>query len=291
MILNFGSINIDNVYRVGQMPLPGQTIAAKGFDKVLGGKGINQTIAAQRAGGYVLHIGNVGDDTWILNQLAEMDVDTQFIRTGQASTGHAIIFVDDTGENEIVIHAGANNSFKIEQCADILEEFTLQQPWVLLQNEINLSVEIAAKAKEMGFKICYSAAPFEAEHARAMLPYVDLLVANESEFQQLSQATGKEISELDVAMVLVTLGARGAELHIDGRVIRQSSFAVEAVDTTGAGDTFLGSFIARLDREDTPEIALEYAAAASAIQVTRMGAAPAIPARKDVQALLKEKQI
>jgi ribokinase len=270
------------------MPMPGETIAAKSFEKVLGGKGINQTIAAQRAGADVFHFGHVGEDAWISNELSNMGVDTQFVQTVDQATGHAIIFVDDAGENEIVIYAGANDTFDAETCSQVLDTFASQQLWVVLQNEINLTTKIAATAKKQGAKICYSAAPFDEDHVREMLPHIDLLAVNETELDQLRKTLGQDISDLGVEMILVTLGARGAELHADDTILRQTSFKVTPVDTTGAGDTFLGSFMARFDMGDSPEDALEYAAAASAIQVTGLGAAPAIPHHQDVQNFIRK---
>tara|TARA_R110002096_G_scaffold2933_2_gene14939 strand:- start:34724 stop:35596 length:873 start_codon:yes stop_codon:yes gene_type:complete len=287
LILNFGSINIDNVYRVTNLVTAGETVAAKSFDRVLGGKGINQSIAIARAGGAVFHVGNVGQDTWILDQLTAMDVDQRHIRTTDIATGHAIISVDDAGENEIVIFAGANNAFDMDECTSILEKYNDQAPWIVLQNEINLTTEIAAKAKSMGCKVCYSAAPFDADKVRAVLPYVDLLALNETEFADLRAAMDGGLGALNVGMVLVTLGAKGAELMLGDQRYKQNSFPVTPIDTTGAGDTFLGSFISRLDLGDDAKQALQYAAAAAAIQVTRMGAAPAIPNHMDVTAFLQ----
>ncbi len=270
------------------MPQAGETIAAQDYQQVLGGKGINQTVAARRANGDVFHVGHVGHDAWILDQLSLVGVDQRHITPLDAATGHAIIFVDDAGENEIVIHAGANSSFTKSECAAVLAQFAGQTVWVVLQNEINLSVEIARMASRAGHKVCYSAAPFDADHARAILPYVDLLALNETEMAELRGSIDQEIAQLGVDMVLVTLGSKGAELHLADRTLRQSSFAVSPVDTTGAGDTFLGSFIARFDQGDTAENALQYAAAAAAIQVTRMGAAPAIPDRSEVLKFMQE---
>ena len=289
MILNFGSINIDNVYQVLRFPNAGETISAKGLKKVLGGKGINQTIAAQRAGAAILHIGHVGEDEWILDQLSKMGVDKKFIYSGAGVTGHAIIYVNLEGENEIVLHAGANEEFKHEKCDEILDEFIDEKPWVILQNEINLSLEIAIKAKQLGFKVCYSAAPFSAESINKILPYVDLLAMNETEMKELQNSSDKNVVDFGVAMTLVTLGSRGAELYIHGEVIKQSSFDIKPVDTTGAGDTFLGSFIARYDCGESVKSALQYASGAAAIQITRMGAAPAIPTYNQVEEFLNEK--
>ena len=288
MILNFGSINIDNVYQVSRFPEAGETISSKSYEKILGGKGINQSIAIQRAGGDVKHIGFIGDDEWIVNQILSMDMKVDFISKCYGPTGHAIIFVDVTGENEIVIHAGANDQFSKSQCYKILENFSLENSWVVLQNEINLSIEIAIKAKELGFNICYSAAPFDASHVQEILPFVDLLVMNEAEMKELQKSIEENVFDLDVEMILVTLGSRGAELHMGNNIFKQSSFVNKAIDTTGAGDTFLGSFIACYDNGHNVEKALEYAAAASSIQITRIGAAKAIPTFEEVQEFINE---
>jgi ribokinase len=287
LILNFGSINIDNVYRVTQLVTAGETISAKSFDRFLGGKGVNQSIAIHRAAGYVKHVGHIGHDAWISDQLTAMGIDLGFITQTDHATGHAIISVDDAGENEIVIFSGANLAFSLPACEKILSLFAQDTPWIVLQNEINLSVELARRAKDMGYKVCYSAAPFDAAQVREILPYVDLLALNETEFADLQKATGKDASELGISMVLVTLGSKGAKLHMGGDVIAQNSFAVTPIDTTGAGDTFLGSFIARFDAGNDAATSLRYAAAASAIQVTRMGAAPAIPNEADVLEFLE----
>lgn len=287
MILNFGSINIDNVYRVSQLVTAGETISAKSFDRFLGGKGVNQSIAAHRAKGDVKHVGHIGHDRWISDQLTSMDIDLDFIVETDHPTGHAIISVDDAGENEIVIFSGANLAFSLPDCQDVLAKFTQGSPWVILQNEINLSADLARIAKDMGYKVCYSAAPFDAQKVRDILPYLDLLALNETEFADLQAALGKGPSDLGVDMVLVTLGAKGAKLHMGDDIIAQNSFPVTPIDTTGAGDTFLGSFIARFDAGNDAATSLQYAAAASAIQVTRMGAAPAIPHEADVLEFLE----
>jgi ribokinase len=287
LILNFGSINIDNVYRVSSLVKAGETISAKSFERFLGGKGVNQSIAAHRAKGNVKHIGHIGHDDWISDQLTSMEIDLDFITQTDHATGHAIISVDDAGENEIVIFSGANLAFSLAACQKVLEKFADGTPWIVLQNEINLSADLAKLAKGMGYKVCYSAAPFDAQKIRDILPYLDLLALNETEFADLQSALGKGPSDLGVKMVLVTLGAKGAKLHMGDTVITQSSFPVTPIDTTGAGDTFLGSFMARFDAGINANMSLRYAAAASAMQVTRMGAAPAIPQYAEVQEFLE----
>ena len=292
MIVNFGSINADHVYQVDHMPLQsGETLAATGYDIFLGGKGLNQSAAISRSGGRLRHVGCVGTgDDWVLNQITRAGVDTGHIRQVASPTGHAVIYVDPTGENEIVIFAGANQKFTPDQVDQALQELDGGGHWVLFQNETNLTEYIAAAAKQRGIRIAYSAAPFAAAAALPLLPSVDLFAVNETEAAELAAATGVRVDEIAVPMLLVTMGSAGAELWADGACRRQPAFAVDPVDTTGAGDTFLGAFLARLDAEASAAAALKYAAAASALQVTRAGAATAIPAYDEVIAFLEARR-
>ena len=289
MILNFGSINIDHVYRVPHMPAPGETLPVSSYDRYLGGKGANQSIAIAKAGGTVRHIGAVGSDGgWALEKLRAAGVGTEHIAEAGQATGHAIITVDDAGENQILICGGANRCFTEAQIAQNLDGADADKDWVLLQNETNLASTIVHTAKQRGFKIAYSAAPFIAGDTIPLLEDIDLLVVNALEAEALAEAIGLDPAKLPVDQVLITRGGDGASLHAKGEVIRQDAFKVTPVDTTGAGDTFLGSFLALLDSGAGAQQALQYASAASALQVTRPGAADAIPAYDDVQAFLKE---
>lgn len=289
MLLNFGSINIDRVYRVQAAPRPGETIHSLAYDQFIGGKGFNQSVAARRAGGDVRHIGYVGAADHIVPRIAEFGLDVADIQEINTPSGHAIIIVDTAGENQIILFAGANYAYTIDGVATSLAAGRDQGHWVVLQNEINLSAEIAAEAKRNGYSVCYSAAPFDITAVNAILPHIDLLAVNETELAALLSATGQTLGALALPMVLVTLGAEGAELHQNGQIIQQAGHRVEAIDTTGAGDTFLGSFLARLDAGDDAARALQYASAAAAIQVTRAGAAVAIPSREVVLEFMKDR--
>ena len=282
MIFNFGSINIDHVYRVAALPMPGETVIAKSIDDHLGGKGANQSIAIAKAGGAVCHIGAVGPDgEWALEQISSAGVATDGIARFAVKSGQAIINVDDQGENEIVIFGGANRCLERRQIDDALAEAG-PDDWVLLQNETNLTKEIVEGAKSRGCKLAYSAAPFVAETVLAILDQTDLLVVNEGEAAALAKVLGSDVASIPVPELVITRGANGAIYRCAGIEIEQRAFLVEAVDTTGAGDTFLGSFLAIYAGKKTVEEALEYASAASAIQVTRHGAATAIPSFDEV---------
>ena len=197
-------------------------------------------------------------------------------------------FVDDNAENQIVLASGANLAFEREQTSDALAMADPEHDWVLCQNETNLVHEIVNKAKKLGLRVAYSAAPFDADHVLPILKKIDLLAVNDGEATALANALGKDPRGLGLPYLLITRGSEGAELWTPDGCIVQPSFKVTPVDTTGAGDTFLGAFLANLTSTNEPEMALEFAAAAAAIQVTRAGAAIAIPERSEITAFLEE---
>lgn len=286
-ILCIGSINIDHVYRVGRHPAPGETLSDKGHAVHLGGKGANMSLAAAAAGARLRHVGAVGaEGTWCRDRLAVAGVDVSAVVEVDGATGHAIIMVDDAGENIILIHAGANRALTEAQIEGAIASAS-PGDWVLLQNETNLVPFAARAARAAGLKVAYAAAPFDAEAAREVLPHVDLLAVNEVEAAQLADALGTTAETLPVPAVLVTMGAEGAHLTQAGEIFEVSAFPVTPVDTTGAGDTFLGYALAALDAGSAPADALRRAAAASAIQITRPGAADAIPTAAEVDAFLE----
>jgi len=288
-IFNLGSINIDHVHRVARLPGPGETVADRGYASGLGGKGVNQSLAAAAAGARVHHIGAVGAaDGWIVERLAAAGIDVGDLALVAAATGHAIICVDAAGENQIVIHGGANRALTLEQIDRALAR-ARPGDWFLAQNETNLIGEGLARARASGLRTAYAAAPFEAAAVAGLIGSVDLLALNEVEARQLAAHLGTAAEALPVPELLVTLGARGARWRAGGTVCEVAAFPVTPVDTTGAGDTFLGVFLAARDGGAGPEAALGRAAAAAALQVTRPGAADAIPTAPQVAAFLAER--
>lgn len=288
MIKNFGSINIDNVYRLANLPKAGETLTALDYDRFLGGKGLNQSVAAYLAGGNVQHIGAVGGDgDWALDQMAQMGLNTDDIIRVEQPTGNAVVCVDIEGENQIVVLGGANQSLDSQNLQSAFDGLN-STDWVILQNETSAVSQIVDMAKSKGCRIAYSAAPFSKEQAIPLLDKIDLLAVNQYEAQELANATNREVNDLGVPMVLTTFGGAGAELNMFGSIIKQNAFNVKPVDTTGAGDTFLGSFMAKFDLTNNAKKSLEYAAAASAIQVTRFGAAVAIPTHVEVDEFMTE---
>ncbi|WP_287885884.1 MULTISPECIES: ribokinase [Paracoccus] len=284
-IYNLGSINIDHVYRLPALPRPGETLHAQSYAQGLGGKGANQSVAAARAGADVVHLGAMAaSDGWVLGRLAEAGVQTSAIaRLPDIATGHAIILVDTAGENSIVLHGGANLALPAALASGI--GFG-PDDILLMQNETNLQAETAALARRAGARVIYSAAPFSIAALREVLPHVSILSVNEIEARDTFAAFGED---LPVEGLLVTRGTEGAEFRDlrGGQAWHQPAFAVEAVDTTGAGDCFTGWFAAGLARGENPPTALRHAAAAAALQVTRRGAGDAMPDRTEVLAFLK----
>lgn len=288
-ILNLGSINVDHVHQVPHFPAPGETLADTGYSVGLGGKGANMSIAAALAGAHVRHIGAVGEDgLWTVERMASAGVDTSAIATVGAATGHAVIYVDPAGENQIVIHGGANRALERPAVEAALEHAS-PGDWFLAQAETNLVAEAAEFARARGLKVAYAAAPFDAETAAGMLPLTDLLSVNEGEADALCRHLGTTPEGLDVPILLITLGARGARWIEGGDTIEVPAFRIEPVDTTGAGDCFLGYALAGLDAGLPPREALTRASAAAAIQVTRPGAAEAMPSAAEVDRFLADR--
>ncbi len=283
-----GSINVDHVHRLPHFPAPGETLQDTGYAVGLGGKGTNQAIAAHRAGGDVRLIGAVGaDGGWARERVAETGLSLDAIAAVEAATGHAVIYVDAGGENQIVIHGGANRAIPAAH-VDAALAAAAPGDWWLTQNETNAVVESTRAAKARGLRTAHACAPFDAEAARAVLPHIDLLAVNEGEAAALATHLGVTPETIPVPALLMTLGARGAVWRGNGETVAVDAFPAEAVDTTGAGDTFTGYALAGLDAGLPVAEALRRASAAAALAVARPGAAAAIPTRDEVDVFLKE---
>lgn len=288
-IYNLGSINADSFYRVDHFPVDGETIAASGCDSGLGGKGANQSVAAARAGSTVFHIGAVGGEgVWAVERMKALGVDVTHVAIDLARpTGHALIFITPDGENRIVIFPGTNR--EIEE-VDVKAALSRAKPGdtLMLQNETNAQVYAAKRAHSRGMRVVYSAAPFDVDAVRAMLPHTDVLAVNAVEAGQVAQALGVAITELPVAELLMTQGASGASWQDlkSGERLFVPSPKVEVVDTTGAGDTFAGFFCASRDQGATVAECLKIAVSAAALAVTRKGTSEAIPALEEVRGFL-----
>lgn len=284
-VLCFGSLNIDYTYRVDHFVGRGETLAAESLQVFSGGKGLNQAIALARAGAETWMAGAVGEDgRFLLEELAAADVRTDHVSIlQQVRTGNAIIQNDKTGDNCILLYGGANRAITEAQADAALGHFGAGD-WLLLQNEINQLPYIMRQAHARGMKIAFNPSPMEARVLDFPLEYVDLFLLNRVEAAQLAGKDGAADDLLRVlrekfpgAAVVLTLGEQGAVYADSEQTIRQAAYPAEAVDTTAAGDTFTGFFLASLLRGEGVPQAMALAARAAAIAVTRRGAAPSIP--------------
>lgn len=291
-VINLGSLNIDKVYQLPHIVRSGETISSTDYNIWSGGKGANQSIALARAGTEVLHAGCVGKDGSILtNNLRDSGVDTSFIVITDKPSGHAIIQVDEQGENSIILYPGANYAITPEQVDDVIAS---AEPgdFLLLQNEINLNELIITKAHAAGMTICLNFAPFDLATAEQLpLRYVKILIVNEQEGAELSGETEPEaiisklLAKYPEMIVVVTLGSKGAICGAGKTRCKATSPNVNAVDTTCAGDTFIGYFMAAYLNDQPLNICLQSGCNAAAIAVCRPGASSSIPLRNEVFAL------
>jgi ribokinase len=283
-VINVGSLNLDFVYRVDHFALPGETQSARQFDVHMGGKGLNQSIALSRAGLKVAHVGAIGSDGEALrNTLKQDNVDITFVRHSEKRSGHAIIQVVSSGQNAIIIEGGANHDLSAEQLEEALNHFRPKA--LVLQNETNIINDTLLLAKQRGLKIFYNPAPLLPETNHFALEVVDVLIVNEIEAQGLcgNGAPEEQLKLLrerchpDILCVL-TLGAQGVWILQDREPAHFPAFPVErVVDTTAAGDTFIGFFMAGLLRALSVEEAVLQGMRAASICITREGAAASIP--------------
>lgn len=282
-VWNLGSINLDHVYRVPHIPVPGETLAATDRAEFLGGKGANMSVAIARAGARVNHIGAVGHDgLWAVERLLEYGVDTRHIAVVDAPTSQAIVAVDQAGENAIILAPGASGEIPQTVLQTALSEAQTGD-WFITQNETNLQRTAADLARKMGLRVAYAAAPFDAARVQAVLPSLDFLILNEVEAQQLRDVTGQGPDALGVADVIVTLGADGADWFSADGPRHFDAIPVAPVDTTGAGDTFTGYVIAGLDQGMPMAQAISQATKAAALMVMRHGTADVIPDLSEVR--------
>ncbi len=295
MILNFGSINIDHVYRVSSVVEPGQTLACTGLSSGLGGKGANQSVAVAAAGGRVTHLGRLGRaDAWALDVLASRGVNTDLITLVDEPSGHAMIQLDDRGENAIIVHGGANQGMQLKDLEAALDR---QPPvgFLLLQNECNLLAQAIDLAHRRQIPVILNPAPMSERVADLPLNKLDTLVVNETEASALTRALTGTLAKTPVdseaqqdlaqslrqkfpeLRIVCTKGSAGVRLFHGDEQISVAAPKVPVVDTTAAGDTFVGYFAAGLAEGMTNRQALERAVLAGAVAVTRAGAIASIP--------------
>ncbi len=295
--LNFGSLNLDFVYDVEHFVRPGETISSAALNTFSGGKGLNQSVALSRAGAQTYHGGCIGKDGQILlDGLRAAGADVSFVRVLKSCrTGHAIIQVDPSGQNCILLFGGANQAVTDVQIEETLSRFGAGD-FLLLQNEINGLEQLMEKAAEKGIRIAFNPSPIDGKISQLPLEKVEFFLLNEIEGAALGGGNRpEEILEglkkrYPKAKIVLTLGKEGA-LYFDGeKTFFQPIFPVKVMDTTAAGDTFTGYFLEAVSRGLPGDVCLKRAAAASAIAVSRKGASPSIPDGAEVDAFLAEQK-
>ena len=282
-IFNLGSINIDRVYALDHIVAPGETESASALREVPGGKGFNQSVALARAGARVRHIGAVGPDgAHLVAMLREAGSDTAHIASVAQPTGHAIIQVDGDGRNSIIVFAAANGTIAPDAVRAALAD-AAPGDILLCQNETSSVAEAMREAKARGMRVVFNPSPFDGKIPALPLDLVDQFIVNETEDAGLAALGGAAAS----AARVVTRGADGCESIAPGRdPVCAASFRVRAVDTTAAGDTFTGYYLAAVAAGVDEAAALRRASAAAAISVTRHGAAPSVPTAAEVDEFL-----
>ena len=290
MIVVFGSINVDLVARVERLPHAGETLTGQSFAMLPGGKGANQALAANRAGSDVRLFGCVGRADGLavvaLREISRSSIDVTGVIECDASTGVALIHVDDNGENCITVVPGANANARASQVPD---EILSRDTVVLMQLEVPVDdvALLARRARSRGARVVLNAAP-AAQLPPSLLNDVDVLVVNESEALALDdsaspdpQAAARNLASAS-RTVIVTCGANGALYVHRGELRIQRSARIEAVDTVGAGDALTGALAAALDRGDDFATAVREGVAAGSLACLTPGAQTSLPDRKSI---------
>lgn len=283
-ILNFGSCNIDYVYNVSKFVKAGETISALSTSEHSGGKGLNQAVAAARAGGSVFFAGNIGEDGLFLKELLEgSGANIKYLKINKTRTGNAIIQIDESGENCIIVSAGANALLDEAYIESVTADFACGDI-CMLQNETPCTDFIIKQAKACGMTVIWNPSPMNEKITDSAIGMCDYIIINKTEGRAL---TGKEepadilktlLKKYPHTKTVLTLGNNGS-IYSDGEnTVKQPSFNADPVDTTGAGDTFTGYFAAMISKKKTAAEALKIASAAAAIATEKQGAASSIPA-------------
>lgn len=281
-------MNLDYVYQVDHFVLPGETISADCQQINCGGKGLNQSVALARAGAITYHAGCMGQGGEMLRQmLSDCGVHTEYLKKVDAIQGNAMIQVDREGQNCIILFGGSNQCITREQIAHTLCDFG-EGDFLVLQNEINELPEIVEQAYARGMQIVLNPSPYDHRLTQVDFTKLSWLLINEVEAEQISGSSDpQKVWEIlhdryPKLSVVITLGKEGSVCYCGEQVIKKASKKVAVVDTTAAGDTFTGFFLAGMLENLSLEECMERATIASSICVTRPGAGPSIPTKEEV---------
>ena len=288
-VLSYGSLNIDYVYQLDHIVKEGETISSSSLEVIPGGKGLNQSIALAKAGAEVFHAGKIGTDgTFLLDWCQKHGVHTEWVEVSdEEKTGHAIIQVDKNGQNSIVLFGGGNQKQSKEQIDKVFEKFE-KGDVLLLQNEVNLLPYLIEEGYKKEMMVVLNPSPMNSSIFDCDLSKVSLFFLNEVEGEQIAGSS----DELKICEILkakypngkfvLTLGSKGA-YYVDKHVSEfQEAFKVDVVDTTAAGDTFTGYFLANMLEGKEIQECLRVAAKAAAIAVSRKGASVSIPNKDEL---------
>lgn len=288
-ILNYGSLNIDLVYSVDHFVKAGETLSANSVNIFPGGKGLNQSVALSHAGGEVYHAGKVGSDgLWLKELLREHGVNTNFVLENAMSSGTAIIQVIPKGQNCILINHGANGEITEEEIDETLSHFN-KGDLLVLQNEINYLDKIISKAYAKGMTIALNPSPIDDGILNVGLDKITYFLLNEIEGEAITgesepdKICKKLLEKFPNGKIVLTLGEKGVIYADSEKRASNKAYRVKAVDTTAAGDTFTGFFLSLVMNGETVEYALKNASKASAIAVSRQGAAKSVPTLDEVK--------
>jgi ribokinase len=290
-MLVYGAVNIDYVYQVDHIALPGETISAVSIQKSAGGKGANQAAAAAKAGIEVYLAGKIGNDgEFLLALLKSYGVKTDYVSIWDGPTGHALIQVDSNGQNSIIIHAGGNGEITSYEAEEVISKFT-NGDIISLQNEVPFTAQMMNAAARAGIKICYNPSPWNENIQKIPLELVNLLIVNELEGPALAGLPAETPAEETLLRlcerfpekeIILTAGKNGAYYGFGEIRERGNIIDLPVADTTGAGDTFTGYFLAARVKNYQVTQALNIACKAASISVSRNGAMEAIPSAQEV---------
>ena len=294
-VLSFGSLNFDHVYQMDHFVMPKETTSSLSYSRGFGGKGLNQSIALAKSGLDVYHAGRVGfDGQPFIDYLQEYGVKVDYLKKDEeTATGHAIIQVSHS-ENCIILFGGANQLIDEVQIDEVLTHFE-KGDLLLIQNEISSLTYLITKAHEKGLRIAFNTAPMDEKVFSYPLDLIDIFVVNEVEGKGLANVSSNQVEDVIAGLqkaypskeIILTVGSQGSYYISGDMVIHQDAYRVEAVDTTAAGDTFTGFYLASILRGETVGNALRIAAKASSITVTKEGAAKSIPTLEQVLESMK----
>ena len=292
-IIVFGSFNIDKVYSLPHLPQRGETLYCDNYEIHVGGKGLNQALAFQKAGAQVVAAGKVGaDGDYLTDWLSANGVDVSSVGRSDGYTGHTIIEVDPDGQNQMILFGGANREITPDYCDEIIEK-NRDADLIMTQYETSCVEYMLEAAHRAGIRTAVNPSPY-VDKVRE-LPYdkIEYIIANEFEGASITGKTEapdivRALQELCGGKVILTLGGKGSVYSDGDTTVSVPAFNVNAVDTTGAGDTFTGYCLYGLLNGDPPQTALRTASAASALEISKPGAAETIPSAEEVRAFLKK---